>query len=145
MTKGKDFEISEELLAKAQTMADDQTKFLDGTNEINPNWIKAQGYVLDQVKITQELNTTIEVAKKKLSIIAEETQALKDTQNNTYHSGILKYNNELVSIAQTSPNIKLNIAIGLILGLMIGVFYVFAKEWWKNSKDDIKTRWNQYK
>lgn len=39
--------------------------------------------------------------------------------------------------APSSPNKKLNLAIGAVLGLMLGAFIVFFKYYWENSKDKI--------
>ena len=141
----KDIEIINELLINARKIAETEPKFLDGTNEINPNWIKTQGYVLDHVKTIEDRNTYIQISKKKLALIEQEEQAANGEASNDFTADILKFDQDTTSIAKISPNIKLNTAVGLVLGLMIAIFYVFARAWWKNSQADIKARWNQYK
>lgn len=147
-TNKRNLEITNELLANAKKIADKEPKFLDGTSEINPNWIKTQGYVLDHLKTIEDCSTYIEIAQKKLKMIEEEQAELDKNQPSSqkFKSEIMVLSNkEEIVINQISPNLKLNTAIGFVLGLMIAIFYVFAREWWKNSKMEIKTRWNRYK
>ena len=142
----KEKEITNELLANARVIAEKQPKFLDNTNEINPNWIKSQGYVMDHLKSIEDINTYIKISEEKLGLIEEEKNNLLESKSeNKFTSDIMSLDEETSPLVKISPNVNLNTAIGLVLGLMIGVFYVFTQEWWKNSKDDIKTRWNQYK
>ena len=82
--------------------------------------------------------------EKKL-IEEEKKNLLENKSENKFTSDIMSLDEKTSPLVKISPNVNLNTAIGLVLGLMIGVFYVFTQEWWKNSKDDIKTRWNQYK
>ncbi len=55
-------------------------------------------------------------------------------------SSILIVSKAIVPQTPVSPRKMLNIAIAAVLGMMIGVFIAFFKEYWKNSAEDTKEK-----
>ena len=142
-----DMDFYTELLQAAKELSQTTPMNITGTSEINPGWIKLQGEIMEYQKSIEEANAQIEIYSKKLENIKEEQTAIQEdkaVQEETRQL-LIPYNIEEPTLEKVSPRLGLNTAIGLILGFMIAVFYVFTKEWWKNSEVDIKTRWNQYK
>lgn len=136
-----------ELLQAAEELSQTTPRNITGTSEINPGWIKLQGEIMDYQKFIGEANAQIKIYSQKLENIKEEQTAIQEGKmvKEETRQLLIPYNIEEPTLEKVSPRLGLNTAIGLVLGFMIAVFYVFTREWWKNSKADIKTRWNKYK
>jgi LPS O-antigen subunit length determinant protein (WzzB/FepE family) len=42
-----------------------------------------------------------------------------------------------ISIVSSKPNLAFNLIIGAVLGLFLGICWIFAREWWRKNKDAI--------
>lgn len=88
-----------------------------------------------------ELNPRYQAVKNEYDIMASTYNAYVQKKNAAISINTLDIANPHISqvtrpempVKPVGPRRMLNIAIGLILGMMLGVFVVFFREYWKNS------------
>lgn len=112
---------------------------------VNPSYITIDNKIVELKMERDELLNTIEVAEKNLEVLAQDKQTMEGYEEipatEELNEGVLGAMENLVFIDQNpqpeskkiTPNYKLNIAIALVLGLMLGVFAAFLKDYWKKS------------
>lgn len=86
-------------------------------------------------KQKDDLWIQINILKTDIENLNSEINALRESKNNIKETQIIK--NPAVSERQVSPRPALNIAIAAVLGVFLGIFMAFGKEWWKNNKKNL--------
>ena len=80
----------------------------------------------------EDLEVQINSLKTSIENLDAQINSLKASLDDIKPTKILK--TPAVSENPIRPRIKLNIVIAAVLGLFLGVFLAFAKEWWKKSQ-----------
>jgi len=84
------------------------------------------------VRSKEDLEVKINSLKTSIENLNSQINSLKASLDNIKPTKVIK--TPTVSENPVAPNKKLNIAIAGILGLFVGIFWAFGKEWWENSK-----------
>ena len=102
------------------------------SEEMNTRYIEIQRKIFsDNASLIQKQEEAANL-QKKIDYIKQEVEGLSPL--NTF-SGSFVVSEAAASLSPVSPRKILNMAIGAVLGLMLGVFWAFFKEYWDNTSD----------
>jgi capsular polysaccharide biosynthesis protein len=141
------------LTTENQFLNPQYSNLINRKNNINQQISVLKSELKNNKNEVNELKTEIINLEEKIINLEEKEEILNNELNNTrsnYQTAINQYDRGLQSLAgkdykidliskaninehPVSPNIKLNIAIAGILGLMLAIFIVFLKEFIKNA------------
>lgn len=89
---------------------------------------------INNAKLMEEADNLIETIKSKMSDLVTKTN---DTLEDYY---LYKYENNIRQIApaeiETGINILMNLAIAFVAGIMIGIFAVLLRYYWKSTENE---------
>lgn len=81
-----------------------------------------------------QLKAQIDVKSEEYQTVLAKYQSVKTGLNSFKPDSFIRVMSEpTLAGGPASPNKPLNLVIGLVLGLMVGVGYVFSREYWRNS------------
>jgi len=113
--------------------------------ELNPSYLKIMGQITDlEIERNNLENSLLNLERnvtdleEELNFLAEYRETYDTTKMNTGVSNAMKnlvtiVNRPEVETQKVAPRNALNLAIGGVLGLMLGVFVAFFKHYWQNS------------
>jgi len=88
---------------------------------------------INSLKTSKEnLSLTINSLETSIENLNAQTNSLTASLSNIKNTAVIK--NPIVSDEPIKPRFLLNVAIAGVLGLFIGTFLAFGKEWWENNK-----------
>ena len=100
------------------------------SEEMNTRYVELQRKIFnDNTSMIQKQEEAANL-QKKIDDIKQEVEGLSPL--NTF-SGSFVVSEAVESLSPVSPRKNLNMAIGGVLGLMLGVFWAFFKEYWENT------------
>lgn len=86
-------------------------------------------------RIIEDYNSQVNSLKRDIEDYNFEIESLKSSLEEIRETEVIK--SPTVSENPVGPRKMLNLAIAGILGIFIGTFWAFGKEWWENSKENI--------
>ena len=90
---------------------------------------------IEIVKLQNELTKDeLKYEEYKVQLINLNDELITNKSTITNLNSIEVFSSAILQENPVSPNKKMNLAIGLILGLMLGVFAAFSKSYWISSK-----------
>ncbi len=114
-------------------------------NTINPNYTKVEADIINNEQTINYLVSTIDITKQYLSQLEKDKEAVENYHKNGKKEQIcvdlvsivntnIYMPSELVAPTQkTSPSNTINVAIGAVLGGVLGVFVTLIRVYWKNE------------
>ncbi len=112
---------------------------------INPNYIKVEADAITNQQNINNLTSSIDITKQYLSQLEQEKENIQSYRENgktednmidmvnIVDSNIYMPSSLVAPTQKSSPRNMMNIAIGAVLGGMIGVFAVLFRAYWKNE------------
>lgn len=104
------------------------------SEEMNTRYLAIQSKIFnDNLSLIQRQEDVANI-QKKIEAIRQETAGQLPV--NTF-SEVFLVSKALPPLKAASPRKVLNLAIGAVLGLMLGVFWAFFREYWENTKGSV--------
>jgi capsular polysaccharide biosynthesis protein len=115
------------------------------SQEVHPSYVLIANKITELDIERNNLLNSLEVAKKNVEELSKERQAMEEYKEipseEELNIGISQAMKNIVTISQgplaeseeINPRYTLNFAIAIVLGLMLGVFVAFFKDYWKKS------------
>jgi len=125
-----------------QTQLTETTDYVVPVNTINPNYIKIENDIVEKKQAINTLEDAIRMNKKYLEELDKEKKAIakyyetgKVARLETSVIGVVETSVYLPSppvapSQKTSPSNVMNVAIGVVIGGMIGVMVALVQEYW---------------
>jgi len=107
---------------------DTKEKLADKKQEIEDLFLQINSLKKDKESFKIDVNSY----ESSIASLNADINSLKASLENIKPTKVIK--SPIVSETPVSPKKKLNIIIAGILGLFIGVFWAFGKEWWEQNK-----------